>query len=152
MSERDNIELVKSCYSAFARGDIQASLGLFADDLDFQHPMPQSIWPWADRRSGRQGLADFFAGLRDTLEYERLEPREFIAQNDWVAVLLFERTRVKATGVVFEISEVHVFNLKNGKAVQLMVFEDTAPIIAALQGYRRSCPRLAEVPLATLTG
>jgi uncharacterized protein len=137
MSEQDNVELVKSAYSAFAQGDIQSLLGLFADDLDFQHPMPQSIWPWAGRRSGRPGVAEFFVGLSETLEYERLEPREFIAQNDWVAVLLFERTRVKATGVLFEISEVHVFKLKNGKVVQLMVFEDTAPIIAALQGYRR---------------
>jgi uncharacterized protein len=108
MSERDNIELVKSGYAAFARRDIQALLGLFANDLDFQHPMPQSIWPWAGRRSGRQGLAEFVAGINETLEYERLEPREFIVQNDWVVVLVFERTRVKATGVVFEITEVHV--------------------------------------------
>ena len=85
------------------------------------------------------------------MEYEQLEPREFIAQNDWVVVLLFERTRVKATSVVFEISNVHVLKLKDGKVVQLMIlsrqrlrfllsspgFEDTAPIIAALQGYRR---------------
>jgi ketosteroid isomerase-like protein len=35
MSERDNIELVKSGYAALAIGDIQALLGLFADDLDF---------------------------------------------------------------------------------------------------------------------
>jgi uncharacterized protein len=137
VSERDNIELVKSAYSAFAQADIQTLLGLFADDLDFQHPMPQSIWPWAGRRNGRQGAAEFFTGISETLEYERLEPREFIAQNDWVAVLLLERTRVKATGVVYEISEVHIFKLKNGKVVQLMVFEDTAPIIAALQGYQR---------------
>jgi len=137
MSERDNVELVKGLYSAFVQGDMQALLGLFADDLDFRHPMPQSIWPWAGTRRGRQGVAEFFAGLSETLEYERVEPQEFIAQNDRVAVLLFERTRVKATGVVFEISEVHVYKLRNGKVVQLMVFEDTAPIIAALHGYRR---------------
>jgi ketosteroid isomerase-like protein len=137
MSDRDNIELVKGVYSAFAQGDIQAVLGLFADDLDFQHPMPHSIWPWAGRRSARQGFAEFLAGLSETLEYERLEPHEFIAQNDWVVVILFERSRIKATGVVYEISLVHVFKLRNGKVVQVMVFEDTAPIIAALHGYRK---------------
>jgi uncharacterized protein len=137
MSEQDNIELVKSGYSAFGRGDIQALFALMADDLEFQHPMPQSIWPWAGRRKGRQGYAEFLAGLSETVEYEQFEPREFIAQNEWVAVLVFERTRVKATGVVFEISEIHLFKLKDGKAAQFMVFEDTAPIIAALQGYRK---------------
>jgi ketosteroid isomerase-like protein len=51
--------------------------------------------------------------------------------------VLSERTRVKATGIFFEISEVHLFKLKNGKVMQLTIFEDTAPIIAALQGYRK---------------
>ena len=114
---------------------MKSVLAPFADGLDFQHPMPQSIWPWAGSRSGRQGLAEFFAGLSQTLEYERLEPHQFIAQDDSVAVLS-ERTRVKATGMFFEISEVHLFKLKNGNVVQLTIFEDTAPIIAALQGYR----------------
>jgi uncharacterized protein len=137
MRERDNVELVQSIYSAFARGDMNSVLAQFADGLEFQRPMPQSIWPWAGRRSGRQGLAEFYTGVSETLEYERLEPRQFIAQDDSVAVVLSERTRVKATGMFFEISEVHLFKLKNGKVVQLTIFEDTAPIIAALQGYRR---------------
>jgi uncharacterized protein len=135
--DNDNIELVKRIYLAFAQGQIQEMLQMFPDDLDFQHPMPQSIWPWAGSRSGRQGLAEFFAGLNEILEHERLEPRQFIAQDDSVAVVLSERTRVKATGIFFEISEVHLFKLKNGKVMQLTIFEDTAPIIAALQGYRK---------------
>jgi uncharacterized protein len=129
------VELVEPIYFAFAQGQIEEMLQIFSDDLDFQHPMPQSIWPWAGSRSGRQGLAEFFTGVSETLEYERLEPRQFIAQDDSVAVVLSERTRVKATGMFFEISEVHLFKLKNGKVLQLTIFEDTAPIIAALQGY-----------------
>ena len=113
------------------------SWSLFSEDLDFQHPIPQSIWSWAGKRQGRAGFAEWLSGIYQTLEYEQFEPREFIAQGDRVAVLCFERTRVRATGVVFEISEVHVFELKGGKVVKLLIFEDTAPIIAALQGYRR---------------
>jgi uncharacterized protein len=131
-----NIESVKRIYAAFAQGQIPEMLKMFSDDLDFRHPMPQSIWPWAGSRSGRQGLAEFFAGLSETVEYERLEPHQFIAQDDSVAVVLSERTRIKASGIFFEISEVHLFKLKNSKVVQLTIFEDTAPIIAALQGYR----------------
>lgn len=133
MRERDNVELVKRIYFAFAQGKIEEMLQMFSDDLDFQHPMPQSIWPWAGSRRGRQGLAEFFAGVSETLEYERLEPHQFIAQDASVAVVLSERTRVKATGVFFEISEIHLFKLRNGEVVQLKIFEDTAPIIGALQ-------------------
>jgi ketosteroid isomerase-like protein len=136
-SEQDNLKLVQGIYSAFARGDMKSVLAPFADGLEFQHPMPQSIWPWAGSRSGRQGLAEFFAGLSETVEHERLEPQQFIAQDDSVAVVLSEHTLVKATGVFFEICEVHLFRLENGKVVKLTIFEDTAPIIAALEGYRR---------------
>ena len=137
MSEQQNVELIKSGYAAFTRGDRQALLDLFSEDLDFQHPMSQSIWPWAGKRSGRAGFAEFLAGLDETVEYEQFEPREFIAQGDLVAVLVFERSRVKATGVAFDNAYMHVFKVKGVKVVQFLVFEDTAPIIAALQGYRR---------------
>jgi uncharacterized protein len=133
MGERDNVDLVRGIYAAFARGDMQSVMAPFADSLEFQHPMPQSIWPWAGSRRGRQGLAEFFAGISETLEYERLEPHQFIAQENFVAVVLSERTRVRANGFFFEIGEVHLFKVENGKIVQLTIFEDTAPIIAALQ-------------------
>jgi hypothetical protein len=35
--------------------------------------MPQSIWPWAGRRSGWQGLAEFFAELGQTIDHEQFE-------------------------------------------------------------------------------
>jgi ketosteroid isomerase-like protein len=99
--------------------------------------MPQLIWPWAGRRKARAGFAEFVAGIYETLEYEQFEAREYIPEKDRVSVVLFERTCVKASGVIFEIDEVHVFKFKDGRVVQLMIFEDTAPIIAAPQAYRK---------------
>jgi ketosteroid isomerase-like protein len=137
MSELDNIELVKRCYKEFVQGHIERVLELFGDDLDFQHPMPQSIWPWAGRRRGRQGLAEYLAGLGQTIEYERFEPHEFIAQGQYVVVILFERGRVKSTGVAFDNVYCMVWKFAESKVSQIKIFEDTAPIIAALQGYRK---------------
>jgi ketosteroid isomerase-like protein len=137
MSEQGNIESVKAWYDAFVSGDTQTVLDLVSEDFDFQHPMPHSIWPWAGKRLGRTGLAEAIAGLNATIEYEQFEPREFIAQGDRVVVLFFERGIVKATRVAFDNFYVHVFRVKAGKIAQLMIFEDTAPIIAALQGYRK---------------
>ncbi len=77
-----NVELIKSAYAAFTRGDLQTILDLCSEDLDFQHPMPQTIWPWAGKRKGRTGLAEFIVGLGDTIEYPQFEPREFIASGD----------------------------------------------------------------------
>jgi ketosteroid isomerase-like protein len=138
MKERENIESVKHMIEAFTQGRIQEMLQMFSEDLDFKHPMPQSIWPWAGNRSGWQGLAEFFAGLTKTIEYEQFEPREFIAQEDSVAVVLFERGCVRATSVAFDNLYVLCFKFAQSKVTQIKVFEDTAPIIAALQGYRKS--------------
>jgi uncharacterized protein len=134
MSEQQNVELIKSAYAAFTRDDRQTLLDLISGDVDFQHPMPRSIWPWAGHSRGRDAFARFLDGLAQTTETERLEPREFIAQGDKLVVLMFERFRIKATGIAVDNSYVHVFTIKNGKVAQFLVFEDTAPIIAALQG------------------
>lgn len=52
-------------------------------------------------------------------------------------MLIAERMRAKATGVVFENPHVHVFKIVENAIVEFQIFEDTAPIIAALQGYRK---------------
>ena len=133
MNEQENVELIKRAYAAFQRNDMQAVLDLFADDVDFRHPMSTAIWPWAGNRRGRAQVAEFFAGLVEVEEFEHIEARDFIAQGDKVVVLFFERFRVKATGRRVDNELVQVFTLREGKVVQLCVYEDTAPIIAALR-------------------
>jgi ketosteroid isomerase-like protein len=140
MSEQDNIDLVKNAYAAFKRSDIPGLLDLLDEDLDFQHPMSQSIWPWAGHRKGRKAFAEFVEGCFQTIEYELFEPHDFICQSDYVAVVLFERGRVKATGATYDISEVHVFKFKRGKIVQLMIFEDTAVVRGAGTSLRDNNP------------
>ncbi len=58
----------------------------------------------------------------------------FIAQDDKVVVLVFEWARSKATGIAVDNSYVHVYTIEGGMITQLLIFEDTAPIIAALRG------------------
>jgi len=67
------------------------------------------------------------------LEFEQFAPREFIAQGDIVVVLVFVRVRSKATGRTVDNDYVHVYTVRYGKIVQFCVYEDTAPIIAALR-------------------
>jgi ketosteroid isomerase-like protein len=133
MSEHENVEMVKRGYAAFARGDMQTLLNLFSDDVEFRHPMSTAIWPWAGNRRGRAQIAEFFAGLAEVEEFEQFEAREFIAQGNKVVALVFERFRIKATGRVVDNDYVHVYTLNGGKIVQLCVYEDTAPIIAAIR-------------------
>src|SRR5215831_3762694 len=99
MSERENIQAIQRALAAFERGDSDPFFKLLSDDVDFQHPMPREIWSWAGKRRGRAEMELAFAGLAATTEYEVFEPREFIAGGDKVVVLVFERFRVKSTGI-----------------------------------------------------
>jgi ketosteroid isomerase-like protein len=92
--------------------------------------MPTAIWPWAGHRRGRARVAEFFANLQPVEEFE---VREFIAQRDKVVVLLFERLRIKDTGRRVDNEFVIVFTLRDAKVIQLRVYEDTTPIIAAIR-------------------
>jgi ketosteroid isomerase-like protein len=130
MTEKENTEIVKQGLAAFQRGDIQSFLELLDDEVDFRHPMRTAIWPWAGHRHGRIQVAEFFANLQPVEEFE---VREFIAQRDKVVVLLFERLRIKDTGRRVDNEFVIVFTLRDAKVVQLYVYEDTAPIIAAIR-------------------
>ena len=133
MSEQENVIIVNQFCEAFQQGDIQRALPLFSEDVDFRHPMSTKIWPWAGRRRGRAQLAESAAELAKVEEFEQFEAREFIAQGDKVVALVFERFRIKATGRVVDNDYVHVYTLQEGKIVQLCIYEDTAPIIAAMR-------------------
>jgi uncharacterized protein len=133
MSEQENVQLVKQVLAAFQQGDSQTFLSLLSDDVDFRHPMSTDIWPWAGRRRGRAQVAESWAGLAEVSELEHFESRDFIAQGNKVVALVFERFRIKATGRTVDNEYVHAFTLSEGKVVQFCVYEDTAPIIAAIR-------------------
>ena len=89
MKEQDNTELIKKAYSAFKRGDLDGLLELFADDFDFQHPMPQAIWPFAGNRKGHKGFVEFVKGSSQVIAREHFQADQSIAQGDH-ATLAYE--------------------------------------------------------------
>jgi ketosteroid isomerase-like protein len=95
----------------------------------------QAIWPFASNRKRHKGFIEFVHGSSQIIAREHFEADRFIAQDEHVVVLLAERMRAKATGVAFDNPHVHVFRIVDSQITQFQIFEDTAPIIAALQGY-----------------
>ena len=122
---RTNVEVVQETYEAVGRGDISAHLDLLTDDVEWTFQGP-SVIPFTGTRCGREGVAEFFSLVGRNLEFERFEPREFVAQGDTVVVLGFERSIVKPTGRTFEQEWAHVYKLRDGKVAEFLALEDTA--------------------------
>ena len=72
-----NVDVVQQAYAALGRGDIPALQSFLIDDVEWSLPGP-SVIPWAGTRHGREGVAEFFSLLGETLEFEQFEPREFV--------------------------------------------------------------------------
>lgn len=131
MTNQANVDVVRRTYEAVGGGDIPALLDLLTDDAEWGFQGPPAI-PFAGRYHGHAGVAEFFSAVGENLEFQRYEPREFIAEGDTVVVVGFERSLVKSTGRTFEQEWVHVYSLRDGKVATARIFEDTAAYLLAL--------------------
>jgi ketosteroid isomerase-like protein len=132
MGAEENVSAVRALYAAFGRGDMAAVMAGLTDDVEWVLPGPKEI-PVAGTHRGRQGVAQFFLKLNETLEFEQLEPREFIAQGDKVVVLGHSRDRMKSTGRTIENEWAAVVTLRDGKVARYQVYEDTAAVVSGLR-------------------
>lgn len=127
----DNLDVIRRGYDAFGRGDINALLELFDDQIHWVTPGPPEL-ATSGKRTGRQAVAEFFASVNEVFDIQRFEPKEFIAQGDRIVVLGDETARVRATDKMLDLDWVHVFTMRNGKVIAFQEFFDTAAVVAAL--------------------
>jgi ketosteroid isomerase-like protein len=129
----ENTRIVREVYAAFTGGDIPAVLEAVTDDVDWCIYGPPEI-PYAGPRHGRDAVAQTFASLDETVEFEHFTPDEYIAQGDQVVALGSEQLRVRATGQLAQNQWAMVFTFRDGKIARFRAFEDTAATIAAIRG------------------
>jgi ketosteroid isomerase-like protein len=134
MREQENVRIVQEMFHAFGRGDAAALISMLSEDVVWYIAGPAELIPYAGERRGHEGVMQFLAGIGGSVEFERFEPREFVAQNDKVVALGFERGRVKANGRMFDNPWALVFTVRDGKVSEFRSYEDSAAVAAAFRG------------------
>ncbi len=127
-TEQD-LALVREVYDAFARADVARIMALFAEDgTVVQSP----ALPWGGTHAGHAGLGHFLTTLVAHLD-SHPETERLIADAAGHVVQV-GRTRgvVRATGVRFDLAEVHVFTLAGGRVTRFEAYLDTPAMLAAL--------------------
>jgi ketosteroid isomerase-like protein len=132
MAERDNVEIVKNAYAAFARGDVSAVVNACAPEVEWIIPGASGV-PVAGIRRGREGVSEFFRTLSEHQAAEQFEPREYVASGDKVVALGHYRWHITRTRKTFEADWAHVFTIRNGSVVRFQEYADTA---AEAEAYR----------------
>ena len=95
MSEQ-NVEFVKGIYGAFARGDVPAVLGAFADDIEW---FESEGMPYGGLHRGGAAVAqNVFGPITEDVEGFAVTPEELIGSGETVAAVVRYTGTGKATG------------------------------------------------------
>ena len=114
MSSR-NVETAKKGYEAFSAGDVEATLVLFGDGCEWVLNGNSKI---SGTYRGKGGVMDLFGKLAE--KSLTTAPDRFLADGD-VVVVIGQVTAGGETG-----AEVDVLTFRDGKAVKVESFGDTA--------------------------
>ncbi len=123
MTDSPNVELVRSIYADWERGDFSAAEWA-REDMEYVHADGLSPDSW-------EGLPRTAGGLRDFLsawENYKLAVEEYRELDDDRMIVLVRRTgRGKTSGI--ELGELqskgaHLFDLRGGKVARLVVWND----------------------------
>jgi len=132
MDEQGNLQVVQGLYAAFGRGDMQAVLDAFADEVDWLVPGAPAV-PWAGPRTSREQIAAYFDLVGELLDIQEHDVQEYLVHGDRVVVFGREKVLVKATNRTFETDWVHLWEVRDGKVVKLRLYADTAAIVVAVR-------------------
>ena len=127
--EQKNIQVIKDCYAAFARGDLPFILEKISP-VRFERwgVVASGSWraPWHAEAKSREDVAKYFEAVLGTMEPLRFEPSLFAAAGDYVYATVHMEYKVRANGRIFVMTDVvHKFKLLDGRIVGVRISEDT---------------------------
>lgn len=127
--EEQNIQVIKDCYAAFARGDLPFILERVSP-VRFERwgVVASGTWraPWHHEANSRQDVQKYFEAVLGTMEPLRFEPSLFAAAGDYVYATVHMEYKVRANGKFLVMTDVvHKFKLPEGRIVGVRISEDT---------------------------
>jgi uncharacterized protein len=132
MSEARNTQIVKDAYAAFLRGDTASILALLDEQVEWQAVIgTEGVLKSAGMRRGKAAIGGFFGDVASTIQFDRFEPREYVAQGEVVVALGHYVGKSKETGRPFDVDWVMIFRIVNGKIVSFREFTDSAQLVRA---------------------
>ena len=118
---RENVDVVRRIYEAFARGDLAEGLSQLHPEIEWREP-PES--PGAGVYRGHDGVRRSYEAWKGNWADYRLDVEELIDAGDEVLVRCRQRVRAKASGAELEQPLFGVWTLRDGAVVRMRMFHD----------------------------
>ncbi|KIA63754.1 nuclear transport factor 2 family protein [Nocardia vulneris] len=125
-----NLELVTQVYHAFGARDFSVIERLFDPDIEIKEA---AQLPWGGRHVGHAGANTYFGTMLAHIDANVVPQSIFAAGDD---VVMMGRGVGTTTGgdVAFDVPNIHVWHLREGRVVGFDNYVDTPAMLAALDG------------------
>ena len=124
-----NSETLKQGYEAFGRGDLDAAVEPFADDIRWENPEASQL-PHSGAHEGKDAVKNLFVEFTQSWESFEIIPDEFIESGDTVVVLSHGNAKGSAKEV--KLPWVHIWRFSDGQVTEVQALTDTALAAEAL--------------------
>ncbi len=125
-----NVTALRTGYAAFASRDVPEVLALLDPDVKW---IETSGGPFAGNFVGPEDVAaGVFARIAVEWSEFHVEPDEYVASGDTVAVLGTYRGTYRATGKAVSARFVHMYRFRDGRVIRYECVGDTAMLNSAL--------------------
>ena len=117
-----NIEVLRPVYEQFSKGNFRPVTDAYGADLE---------WGWSEEfpdiagvERGAEGQSERMLTWLRTWEHWRVEAEEYRTNGDFVVVLTRYIGRGKGSGVDVDTPGAHLWTVRDGRAVRMVVFSD----------------------------
>jgi ketosteroid isomerase-like protein len=128
----ENLEIVERGFDAFNERGVEGIIPLVHSD--FEATTPPSLASEPDTYQGPDGIRRWFDSFDEVMDEIRWEPHRFREVDDRVVVEFTLRARGKTTGLDFGQDAVMVWEIRDGMASRLDLFQDLDEALAAAEG------------------
>jgi len=124
----NNVEVVAALYRAFASRDFAALPRLISPAITVRQT---ELLPWGGTFEGFAGFQRFTELLLGNVD-SLVTPEEYVDAGDRVVAIARTLGHVRKNGAPFDLRAVHVWELRDGKAIRFEAYIDTPAMLDAL--------------------
>jgi uncharacterized protein len=128
---QENVEVVRSVYTAYAERDWARSFALYAPDIEFDVSHLGDIGV-ANVYHGHDGVRACFRDLFDAFSTFDYTVESLADQGDHVLALVHEHGVGRASGVIIDRHHHAAWSIRDGKVVRMRAYLDRAEALKAV--------------------
>lgn len=129
------MDVTRSWFETWNRGDLDAFIELYAEDAEM---IPPSSWVETGTLEGRPAIRRFFEGLKESWEgLDEAVLRELFRAKDSVVSRMDWRVRGRVSGIESQIAVTNVNTVEGGKIVRQRHYLDHDEALKALDSPSR---------------